>query len=64
MAEKSGQTPVRHAVRRAANLLAAVLLATVLFGAGLISGRVGPPEWGWVRVTFMLLASFTLFVVA
>jgi len=41
-----------------------LVVATLLFDLGVLTGAVGPPDWGWVRVTFLILSSFALFVVA
>jgi hypothetical protein len=42
-----------------------LLLATsVLFALALTAGAIGPPDWGWVRSTLLVVALFALFVVA
>jgi len=45
----------------ARGLLAA---GSVGFSAALIAGAVGPPEWGWVRLTLLGVALLALFIVS
>ncbi len=45
----------------ARGILAASLL---LFAAAISAGLIGPPGWNWVRVTLLLVAAASLFVVA
>ncbi len=44
----------------ARGILAAGLL---LFIVAVASGQLGPKEWNWIRVTLILVSTFTLFVV-
>ncbi|MEJ2198180.1 MAG: putative manganese transporter [Desulfuromonadales bacterium] len=41
-----------------------LLLATILFTLGLITGEIGPEEWNWVRWTLLLSTMVGLFIVA
>ena len=41
-----------------------LVVTTALFVLGILSGYVGPAEWGWLRVTLVSLSSLALFVVA
>jgi len=38
-------------------------LSVVLFVVGLVTGRLGPEEWNWLRWTLLASASFALFIV-
>ena len=39
-------------------------VGTLLFILAVLSGTVGPAEWNWIRVTFLGVGIFSLFVVA
>jgi len=41
-----------------------LLLATILFTLGLVTGEIGPEEWNWVRWTLLLSTMVGLFIVA
>lgn len=41
----------------------AVLLFSLLFIVLLFLGVIGPPSWGWKRITFLLAGAFLLFVI-
>ena len=41
-----------------------LVVGTVLFLLAVLSGTVGPAEWNWIRVTFLGVGLFSLFVVA
>jgi len=51
-------------LRRPSAARGTLVVTTALFVLGMLSGQVGPPGWGWVRVTFLSLSSLALFVVA
>ncbi len=51
-------------LRRPSAARGVLVIGTVLFVLGVLSGSAGPPTWGWIRVTFLLLSCFALFVVA
>ena len=52
------------ALRRPSAARGVLVIGTTLFVLGILSGSLGPPAWGWIRVTFLLLSAFALFVVA
>ncbi|MFC1714084.1 putative manganese transporter [Candidatus Poribacteria bacterium] len=39
-----------------------VLLSIILYG--IASGTIGPEDWGWERITFIILLSLSLFILA
>jgi len=39
------------------------LILLVVFMYGFISGLIGPKEWNWVRITFLILIVLTIFIV-
>jgi hypothetical protein len=41
----------------------ALMGGTILFGWAVLSGSIGPPQWSWIRVTLLVAAVITLFVV-
>lgn len=43
---------------------AILAVVSACFLAGLVAGQVGPEEWGWVRVTLLVVTAFGLFIVA
>jgi len=42
---------------------AMLIAGGVFFIIFLISGEIGPPDWGWERITFLLIAVIELFIV-
>ena len=36
----------------------------ILFILALFSGEIGPPTWNWIRITFLVVTSIALFIVA
>ncbi len=50
-------------LRRPSAARGTLAITFVLFMLGMLSGVVGPPEWSWVQVTFLVLPSIALFVV-
>jgi len=50
-------------LRRPSVTRGTLAITIAMFMLGMASGWLGPTEWGWVRVTFLLLSSLALFVV-
>jgi len=50
-------------LRRPSAARGALAVGTLLFVLAVISGTVGPAEWNWIRVTFLGVGLFSLFVV-
>jgi hypothetical protein len=50
-------------LRRPSAARGALVAGVLLFGWAVLSGSVGPQEWGWIRVTLVVTAAITLFVV-
>ena len=47
------------------SLARAVLAVTlIIFVFGLVSGRIGPPSWNWIKITVLLVSSAALFIVS
>jgi hypothetical protein len=40
-----------------------LILLTGLVLAGILSGRIGPGEWNWIRVTFLVVSLAALFII-
>lgn len=50
---------------RHCSLARAVLTGVLmLFVFGLVSGRIGPPSWNWIRITILLVSGVALFIVS
>jgi hypothetical protein len=39
-------------------------VALVLFLFGILSGKLGPSTWNWIRITFLLVSGVALFIVS
>lgn len=39
-------------------------IGLVLFIVGLIIGEIGPQKWNWIRITLLIVSSFSLFVIS
>lgn len=39
-------------------------IGLVLFIGGLIIGEIGPQKWNWIRITLLIVSSFSLFVIS
>ncbi len=39
-------------------------VSLIFFSVGVLSGRIGPGEWNWIRVSLLVVAGLALFVVA
>ncbi|MCW8985637.1 MAG: putative manganese transporter [Thermoanaerobaculales bacterium] len=50
-------------LRRPSAARGTLAIGTFLFFLAVISGTVGPAEWNWIRVTFLGVGLFSLFVV-
>ena len=53
-----------HQLRACSLQRGALLVGLALFVLGVASGRVGPAEWNWIRITLLLLATVGLFIAA
>jgi hypothetical protein len=51
-------------LRRPSAARGTLMAGVALFGWAVLSGSIGPPEWGWIRVTLVATAAITLFVVS
>ena len=38
-------------------------IGLVLFIVGLIIGEIGPQKWNWIRITLLIMSSFSLTIV-
>jgi len=53
-----------HQLRKCSLQRGTLLIGLALFVLGLTSGRVGPDEWDWIRITLLALATVGLFIAA
>jgi len=51
-------------LRRPSAARGTLVVGSLLFVLAVLSGTVGPAEWNWIRVTFLLVGLVSLFVVA
>ncbi len=41
-----------------------LIIVLILFIAGLLTNQLGPPEWNWIKITFLIGSLFSLFIVS